>query len=129
VALLLLKGVHFLLQRVTIRPKPKLYIPAVVTSGMLGFIFAAAFECNAPDFWAIRSGKCFNQVSLGVQTSVMCTKTSLDSLLGCVWCLRYNHRSVFDGRPDYRHHGSADAERSEDEVAYCSRNTAPVSTI
>lgn len=71
-ALLLLKGVHFLLQRVTIRPKPKLYIPAVVTSGMLGFLFAASFECNAPDFWAIRSGKCFNQVSLGVQTSPLC---------------------------------------------------------
>jgi hypothetical protein len=64
VALFLLKGVHFLLQRVTIRPKPKLYVPAVVMSGMLGFLFAAAFECNAPDFWAIRSGKCFNQVSL-----------------------------------------------------------------
>jgi hypothetical protein len=68
VALFLLKGVHFLLQRVTIRPKPKLYVPAVVMSGMLGFLFAAAFECNAPDFWAIRSGKCFNQVSLRVQT-------------------------------------------------------------
>jgi len=63
VALLFLKGVHFLLQRATIRPKPMLYIPAAVTSGMLAFLFAAAFECHGPDFWAIRSTKCFNQVS------------------------------------------------------------------
>ena len=68
-ALTLLKGVHFLLQHATIMPKPKVYVPAVVTCGMVGFLFAAAFECNAPDFWAIRSGKCFDQVGIQVQIS------------------------------------------------------------
>ena len=127
-ALLFLKGVHFLLQRATIRPMPMLYIPAAVTSGMLAFLFAATFECNGPDFWAIHSTKCFNQVSHGVpRPPLRVLKRSLDSLLDCVWCLRYNHRSVFDDHPDSCHHGSADAERSEDEVAHCSRNTAPVS--
>ena len=59
---MLLKGVDFLLQHSTIMPKPKLYIPVVVTCGMMGFLFATAFECKGPDFWAIRSGKCFDQV-------------------------------------------------------------------
>ena len=125
---MLLKGVHFLLQNATIRPKPKFYIPAVVTCGMLGFLFAAAFECHAPDFWAIRSGQCFDQVGIKVQSSVTCTKRSSDSLLDCLWSVRRCHRHILYGHFDSYHHVPADAERSKDEAARCSRNAVPVSS-
>jgi hypothetical protein len=127
-ALLLLKGVHFLLQHATIMPKPKFYIPAVVTCGMTGFLFAAAFECAAPDFWAIRSGKCFDRVRTAAHSSVTSTKKPIDSFLDYVRRVRYHHRSLLDDYPDSRDNVSADAENGKNKAARCSRNAATVST-
>jgi hypothetical protein len=126
-ALMLLKGVHFLLQHATIMPKPKFYIPAVVTCGMVGFLFAASFECNAPHFWAIRSGKCFDQVRSEAENSADLTDRPVDSLLGCVRRVRHHHRSVLDDYPHSCHPVSANAERCKDKVTRSSRNAASVS--
>ena len=65
-ALWILKGVQFLLQFATTYPKPSYYIPAAVMAGMFAFLLAAAFECIAPKVWAIRSGKCYNQVRISI---------------------------------------------------------------
>jgi hypothetical protein len=109
-------------------PRPRWYIPAVVTCGMVAFLFAVAFECNAPTFWAIRSTTCFDKVGPEVQSSLTRTKRPSDSLLDGVWSVRYCHRYKLNDHPDSCHNVPADADRGKDKVAHSSWNAAPVST-
>lgn len=109
-------------------PKPKAYIPIAVTFGMFSFLLAAAFECSAPDFWALRSTKCFDQVGTDPQSSIQRADRFPDRLLDCVWTVRYNHRDLLIGYPASRHNVPADAERGEGKINHCSLHADLVST-
>lgn len=126
---MLLKDVHFLLQHATIVPKPKVYIPIGVTCGMFAFLLAAAFECNGPDFWALRDGKCFDRVGTEASNIVHSANRPSDDLLDLLWYIRYCYRSLFGDDPYSCDDVSTNAGSSKDEINCRSQHTALVSAM